>query len=236
MAITFVGAASNPAGGGGDPSVILTGLSLQQGDLVVVAYAIGDNDSVDFNMSMVTAGYTEVADIHAPTDTQDCDLGVYWKVMGVTPDTTAVANGLGGSDASVAAIAAAFRGVDQTTPMDATPTTASSANSNRPNPPSLNHNNPAGVWTLAIGAFGHTSGTGVTATAPTNYTNTITAESANDTSDVTVAMAYRDTPADPEDPGIFTPSIADNTAHTWCACTIALRPASSTTFSQTVAA
>lgn len=220
MAISFIGSASASAINGGDATITLP--SSQSGDLVVVAYAVGDNDNVDFNMGMTTAGYTEVADLHAD-DTQDCDLGVYWKVMGGTPDTTAVCSGFGGTDAAVAAVACVFRGVDNGTPMDVTPTTATGINSNIPDPPSIDHNNPSGVWTIAIGAFGHTSGNAVTTTAPTSYTNKID-KSEDDTSDVTVAMASFSTPSDPENPAVFTPSIADNIAHSWCACTIALRP------------
>lgn len=223
MAISFIGSAEGSAANGAD--VTLTLPSMQQNDLVIVAYAIGDNDNVNFNMAMVTAGYTEVADLHShDTFPQDCDLGVFWKIMGATPDTTAVVDGLGGTDAAVAAVAYVFRGVDTITPMDVTPTTATGVNSNRPNPPSIDHLNPSGILTVAVGAFSHTSGAAVTATAPTNYTGVIDA-SGDDTTDVTVAIARRADPADPEDPGIFTPSIADSVNNAWCACTIALRPA-----------
>ena len=224
MAITFVGGAVNGAINGANVTLTFPGGVLEN-DLVIVAYAVGDNDSLDFDMLMVTAGYTEVADLHAD-DAQDTDIGVFWKVMAATPDTSAQVTGRGGADAAVAAVCQIFRGVDTSTPMDVTPTTATGINSNIPNPPSIDHLTPAGVWTVAAGAFGHTSGAAVTVTPPTSY-DTVNDQlrSQDDTSDVTVAMAYRETPADPEDPGVFTPSIADNVAHSWCAVTIALRPA-----------
>jgi hypothetical protein len=222
MAISFLGQDIARANNGGDPSIDLTTIvGLAENDLVVVAYGIGDNDGVDETMAMITTGYTKIADLFADDD-QDTNLGVFWKFMGATVDTTAVCDGLGGNDAAVSAIALAFRGVDTSTPIDVTTTTATGVNSNIPDPPSIDYPS-TGVWTLAAGAFGHTSGPTVTMTVPTNYAGI--SYSANDTSDVCTALAYYDSPADPEDPGAFGPSIADNVAHSWCAATVALRPA-----------
>lgn len=195
-----------------------------QNDLVIVAYAIGDNDNLNFDMAVVTAGYTEVADLFAD-DTQECNLGVFWKVMGATPDTSVTVDGLGGTDAAVAAVVMIFRGVNTTTPMDVTPTTATAINTMHPNPPSIDHLNPSGLWTVIAGASGHTlAGTG-TYTFPTGYTTDAIDRGADDTSDVTVGMGYRTNPADPEDPGVMTHSGTDSTAFAWCATTLALRPA-----------
>lgn len=222
MAISFVAGTTTSTASGADATLRLP--TMQENDLVIVAYAIGDNDNVDFNMAMVTTGYTEVADLFA-NDTQDCSLGVFWKVMGSTPDTTAIVDGLGGADAAVAAVAMAFRSVDTTTPMDVTPTTATGIDSNAADPPSIDWST-AGTWTVAIGAFGHDQGGAVTVTPPTNYDTTNDQQKSQDhTSDITVAMAYRTDPADPENPSQFLPSIAGNSNHSWCASTLALRPA-----------
>lgn len=224
MAISLVGSAENSAINGGDVTVDLSGLGLQQNDLVIVAYAIGDTDLIDFDMAIVSpTGYTEIADLNAQ-DARDVNMGVFWKLMGATPDTSVVVDGQGGTNASVAAVVLAFRGVDTTTPMDVTPTTATGLNTQQANPPSINHNNPAGVWTVAVGAFSHGNGAGITLTAPTNYGNLVD-RAENDTIDVGIGMATRSDPADPEDPGVFTNSGADSTNDGWCAVTIALRPA-----------
>lgn len=221
MAISFVGSAENSASGGAN--VTLTLPSMQENDLVVVAYAIGDNDNTDFVMAMVTAGYTKVADLHI-SGTQDVDLGVFWKKMGASPDASAEVDGQGGADAAVAAVAMVFRGVDPTTPMDVTPAGTFGLITMHPNPLSLTHNNPAGVWTVIVGASGHTRGGAGTYTFPTGYTVNALERGADDASDVTVGMGYRTDPANPEDPGVMTHSGADSIGFSWDAVTLALRP------------
>lgn len=223
MPITFIGSREGSVINGGDVTLTVPG-GLATDDLVVVAYAIGDNDNLDFTMAMVTAGYTKVADLFA-NDAQDCNLGVFWKIMGATPDTSVVVDGQGGTDAAVAAVAMFFRGVDTTTPMDVTPTTATAINTMHPNPPSIDHLNPAGLWTVIAGASGHTLAGAGTYTFPTGYTTDAIDRGADDTSDVTVGMGYRTNPADPEDPGVMTHSGADSTSFANCAATLALRPA-----------
>lgn len=226
MAISFVGSAEGSAANGADVTLALPGGTTTD-DLVVVAYTIGDNDGVNFDMAMVTTGYTEVADLFA-NDTQDISLGVYWKVMGGTPDTTAAVDGLGGTDAAVAAVCMVFRGVDTTTPMDVTPTTATGINTMHPDPPSVDHSNPAGVWTVIAGASGHTLLGAGTYTFPTGYITDAIDRGQDDTSDCTVGMGYRTSPADPENPGAMTHSGTDSVAFAWCAATLALRPAPTT--------
>lgn len=219
MAISFVGSAENSAINGGN--VILTLPAMNQNDLVIVAYAIGDNDSIDFNMAMVTAGYTEIADLFAD-DVQDTNLGVFYKFMGATPDTTAEVDGQGGADAAVAAVALVFRGVDTGTPFDVASTTATAINTMHPNPPSIDWAT-AGTWTVIAGASGHILGGAGTYTFPTGYTTNAIDRGSDDTSDCTVGMGYRTNPADPEDPGVMTHSGADSVDASWCAVTMALR-------------
>lgn len=233
MAITFVGSAENSAANGADVTLTLPGPPVEN-DLVVVAYAIGDNDNLDFNMAMVTAGYTEVADLFAD-DTQDCNLGVFWKIMGAMPDTTAQVDGQGGTDAAVAAVCMVFRGVDTVTPMDVAPTTATAINTMHPNPPSIDFLD-AAAWTVIVGASGHTLAGAGTYTFPTGYTTNAIDRGADDTSDVTVGIGYRTNPADPEDPGVMTHSGTDSTSFAWCAATLALRVLPSQTFFQTLPA
>jgi hypothetical protein len=223
MAISFVAAVGISAISGANATLTIPGSPIA-GDLVVVSYAIGDNDGVDFNMAMVTAGYTEVADLHSE-HTQDCDLGVYWKVMPATPDTTAEVDGLGGTDAAVAAVCMVFRGVDNVTPMDVTPTTVTGTSSADADPPSIDHNNPAGVWTVIAAGSAHTLTTGSYTFGASYSTNKVDQWSDDTGSDVTVGMGYSITPADPEDPAALNHSGTDGTAYSWCACTMALRPA-----------
>jgi len=219
-AISFVDSCANSAIDGGD--VTLTLPSMQQNDLVIVSYAIG-GFSADHNMAMVTSGYTEVADIYA-SDIHKLNLGVYWKVMGATPDTTAVVDGTGGESDPVAAVCMVFRGVDTATPMDVTPATATGIDSADPNPPSINHNNPSGVWTVIAGGSSHQNGT-ASYTFPTGYTTNARNVNADETgADGAAGMGYRSSGVtDPEDPAAMDLN-AGSSDDGWGATTIALRP------------
>ena len=224
-AVSFVGSCENSAIDGAD--VTLTLPSMLQDDLVIVAYSVGDNDNVDLTMAMVTTGYTKVADLFG-NDSQDAHLGVFWKKMGATPDTTATVDtdNLAGTDAATTAVCMVFRGVDTTTPMDVTPTTATGLDTFNPNPPSINHNNPAGVWTVIAGGNVQRVVGGGTYTFPTGYTTNAVDITRNDTNGTTVGAGYNTSPADPEDPGVMTHSGTNDVLYAWAAATLALRPAS----------
>lgn len=228
MAISFIGSTSEAALNGSDITLDLTVISgIAQNDIVIIGYAIGSSDDGDYNLVVNTpTDYNEVADLFAD-DTQDCQLGVFYKVQGATPDTDVVVEGFGNMNNSVTVIAMVFRGVDPTTPMDVTPTTATGIDSANANPPSINHNNPAGVWTVIVGAAGHNQGDGRSFTFPTGYTTNAVSLSANDSDDILLGMGYRSSGvSDPEDPGVMTfTGGADNVIFSWCGVTIALRPA-----------
>ena len=220
MPISFVGSAFNSAAGGAD--VTLTLPAALANDLIVVAYAIGDNDSAAFNTAMVTAGYTEVVDIDNTTDAEDSYLGVFWKIHNGS-ETEAVVDGLGGADASVAAVCMVFRGVDTTTPMDVTATSATGIDSANPDPPSIDWTT-ANTWTVCIGASAHLQAAEQTYTFPTGYTTNAVDDSqtATETTFCTVGMGYNTAPSDPENPGAMTHSTTAAT-NSWCAATLALR-------------
>ena len=59
MAISFVDNGSGANISGGDVTVAI-GTTPTTDDLLIIAYAIGDDDTVDQTMAMVTAGYTLV--------------------------------------------------------------------------------------------------------------------------------------------------------------------------------
>jgi hypothetical protein len=222
VAISFVGGATATAASGGDPSLPLPG-GMQQNDLVIAAYAIGDNDGVDFNMAMVTAGYTEIVDITSPAETFESDLGVFWKLMGASPDLNAVCDGLGGADAAVAAACLVFRGVDTTTPIDTTPGTASNNNDGSPAIPGVDIVTP-GAWTIAVAATGHGQAGGVGYTVPSAYLTNVQAVNSDDTSDIGIVLGYNSAPSDPEVIGTWSHSATVGTASYVCA-SFAIRPA-----------
>lgn len=233
--ISFVGSCSANGNNGANATLTLP-VGTAENDLVIVAYGNADADNLDFNMVMVTADYTEVADLFS-NDNFDANMGVYWKVMGPTPDTEAVADNIGGTDTDTPAVCMVFRGVDTTTPMDVTPTVVQGTNSDNsmdPNPPPIDHNNPSGVWVVIAGANAHNLNAGGF-TFPTGYTTDAVDILGDDTADGSVGLGYRDSGvSDPEDPGIITDSGADSTSFAWVAATMALRPAAVVTNPPTV--
>lgn len=226
MAITRVNGGSQSLANGGDASVTMSGWSLAQNDLVIAAVGIADNDNVDKTLAMSSTGYTSLtgSDLFA-NDTSEANLGVFYKFMGATPDTTCTFNGQAELDTASGIAVQVFRGVDTTTPFDVTSTTATGIDTMHPAPPSINHNGTAGIFTVIAVASGHTLGAGVSYTFPTGYTTNPVQSSGNDTSDLSIGMAYNASPSDPESPGGVTLSGTDNVAFAWAAYTMALRPA-----------
>src|SRR5262245_22215475 len=106
MAISLVGTAANSSTGGTAITITLPG-GVQQNDVVYVI--AGSQRTANFTPSMSTAGYTTVASEPGVGGTSEA-TGVFRKVMGSTPDTTAVVNGSTGSNSNVA-ICYVLRGV-----------------------------------------------------------------------------------------------------------------------------
>lgn len=220
MAISTVNGNTASANNAQDPSVDMSTWGLQENDLVIAALAIGN--SLDLDVTMNSAGYTEIADLNGP-DTHDANLGVFYKFMTATPDSTAV--GEGGTDPTSGVVLAvrAFRGVDTGSPFDVTSTTATGSNTMIANPPSIDWST-AGVWTV-IAAAASTADNGLVFTFPSGYTTNALQQGQLETEMNRVALGYNSSPSDPEDPAVFGINISDDTACGWAAVTMALRPA-----------
>lgn len=231
MAITYVGGATAVSAGNTDVSVSLTALSggsgsaALEGDLVIFAYNVADADNVDLNPVCNTAGFTEIADLFGD-GTNDANLGVYWKFMGSSPDTSVVGEGnIGGTDTAIQAVAMVFRGVRTVAdggPFDVALQPATGTTGGNPDPPSIDTSGAAGIWTVIVGANAHTANVDGTFSAPTNYTTDFLTVGSQDTADGIIGMGYNASPSDPENPGTMTSSA---TATGWCAVTIALSQA-----------
>lgn len=219
MAISLRGTAHNFSASGNVTVTLPVGTA--QNDVVYAFYNENSSTGGDFNMAMVTAGYTELADLFAD-DSTNSNFGVYRKVQGAVPDTTAVfddVSAAGDQDSNAAVIV--LIGVNTTTPEDATTTTATGTDTGTPNPASITTVT-ANAWVLAL--IGSTEAA-VSPTAPTNYSNLVF----EGTSGGLTAGATR-TIAAPgaEDPGTFG-GIGGSTADSWCAATVAVRPSTSKT-------
>lgn len=216
MTITLRGNASNTVAGAGDVTVTLPG-GMAENDIVIAAYM--SNSVFDEDMAMTTSGYTELADLRA-NDSNDTNLGVFRKRMGGTPDSTAVFAGVGGGlDASAAAVEVLI-GVDTTTSEDAATTTATGTNSAAVDNPSITTVTDD-AWVVAVGACTEDD----IPTAPSGYGDLIEDQRTEFGFTSNIMIATKEiTSAGAEDPGVFG-GITGDTGDSWCAATVALRPA-----------
>jgi hypothetical protein len=221
VAVSLVGSKSftySTVGGGDSISLTDLGASLQQNDVVYIVLSTGQKTS-NSTASMAVSGYTALASLYA-NDNNDTNLVVQRKVMGATPDTSFTTPTL--SSSRFIGQVFAFRGVDTTTPEDVAVTTATGTNSNLANPPAITPTT-AGAWIFVAYSASKTTNTNWTAPSPA-----LTAFIQNG-SDFTHSGAgyYSGWSSGPYDPAAATGG-TDNVADSWCAATVALRPATVT--------
>jgi len=188
-----------------------------ENDYVVVMQGIGSNAD---RAVATTSGYTELADIYANGTTYDANLGVDAKFMGSTPDTTVTIGSSGSANDAQAARIMVFRGVDLTTPMDVAVVTATGTGTAKPNP--------GAITPITTGSVGVFSGAQAAATAAALTSSDLTAfASVNqaDTNDIAVGAGYIEwSGSGAMDPAVFGGG-SNNSANSWAAVSIALRPA-----------
>ena len=190
-------------------------------DLVILAYNITSGLTGNEDVTVVTSGYTELADLYAD-DLYDANLGVFWKIMGATPDTSVDVGPTGQADNGGAVAVHVWRGAHLTTPIDVTTTTATGTNSSLANPATITPVT-LGAIILAIGGSGHGDGTQTFTHAV--FGNLATA-GVSDVYDSTVGIAsFAGWLSGAYDPAAFGYSTTDDTNNSWCAATVAIRPA-----------
>lgn len=213
MALSFVGGNNGTAGGGADVTLTLT-VGVATNDYVLVAGTVASTS--DLNLAMVTADYQELADLYQ-NDLSDCNFGVFRKIMGATPDSDAVIENLG--PGTIAGAFHIWRGVNTTTPEDATTTTGGAIDSGTPDPPSIDT---VTANAVVIACAGSSEGDAVT-NAPTGYTNLFDAQSGAGAVNVMMSSKSVASPGT-EDPGTYA-DVVGSTSDSWAAATVALRPA-----------
>ena len=192
-------------------------------DLVILAFAVANDDTaVDLNLTVTTAGYTELADLFSDDAVQDTNLAVFWKRMGNPPDTSVdVGQTFDIGNAGAVAVHV-WRGAHSVTPIDVTTTTATGVNTVLADPPSITPANPGAVI-IVVGAGSHYGG--VATFTHSGLSNVVSAGS-NDNEDITVAIGYYASWASGAyNPAAFTFSSGDSADYSWCAATIAIRRA-----------
>lgn len=214
MSLLYVGAQTTETDTVNDLVVSLPS-GLQQGDLVIVI-AMTRNSTNDI-WSEGGGTWTKIADLLS-TDTRSTNFAAFYKFMGSSPDTT-VTISQDGAAAGMAAIAAAYRG-NNATVLDATTVTATGINSSDADPPAIvTQTNKA--WVVAAGAASN-SGT-PSLTAPSGYTNA-TLYDIGVTNGLLFLASREMATAGSENPGAFTSSTS-SLSDSWCAASIAIRPA-----------
>jgi hypothetical protein len=191
--------------------------SPQDGDIVIVAIEMCGTTNKSYRIST----YTQIADLYA-NDTEDSNLQVGYKFMSATPDTSVTITGGTGSTADAyAAIVHVWRGVDSTTPLDVTPTTASLTNTGIPNPPAITPTSTGAMIVVAAG----TAHTGGIDTFGATYLDNFLTVGANDSNDATAGMGNIAWTSGSYDPAAWTFSQTNSTAFSTNSVTMALRPA-----------
>lgn len=217
--LTFVGGATASSTGSSN-SFSLTGLTggiasaPAAGDLVIVAVAT--KYGTDQNITCSTSGYTEVADLFQ-TDTAATNMAVYYKRLS-SAETSVSLNWVQNTGARV--VIHVWRGSDASSPLDATTTTATGANSGIPNAPSITTVTDNAV-VIAIGAAAFDNVVSNDLTVPSGMENFF--QTTNSFSGgIGIASVVRAS-AGAYNPAAFGGS-SSNSANSWCAATLAIRP------------
>lgn len=216
MALSLRGTANASINGTSKISVTLP-VGVAENDVVYFAFVIGSNSNLDLLLD--TSGYTELVDIARTDDSLDVNLGVFRKIQSATPDSVVTASHQNNVDK--AGCVHVWTGADTTTPEDATSTTASGFNGGTANPPSITT-----VTTNAIVlAIGGSSEPDTVTNPPTNYSNLDGALNSATANPQAVWVSSRlIVSAGSENPGSYA-DISGDINDSWCAATVAIRPA-----------
>jgi hypothetical protein len=191
-------------------------------DFVIGIFATGSTADRTLAITDGTNPYTLIASELISTDNYFTNLRVAYKFMGGTPDTSLTFGPTGSSSDAGVYAAYCFRGVDKTTPLDVTPTTATGNNATSPNPPSITPST-LGAFIVAIGA-GADDMLNTDTLSTSGLTGFIHA-ARQDTNGSIMGVGHKnDWTSGAFDPAVMTSSYT-SAAGSWAAMTIALRPA-----------
>lgn len=188
-----------------------------ENDVVIVHYGIGTLA----NRNPAVTGYTSIASIHFDGASRDVNLAIAWKAMGATPDTTVSVTATNSSGSMSIVLVEVWRGVNTTTPMDATPTTDSGDGTVLPNPASITPVT-SGAKVVACGVGSHTAGA---VNFSSSDLSNVYAGNNDGTNDVSMLCGSVDWTSGAVDPAAFTFGASDSSGYCRTAVTYALKPA-----------
>ena len=227
MAIQFVGGTgAGRAGSTSTASQSLTSLTggiasaPAEGDLVIVVVATASQGR---NPSCAISGWNTIGtQLNVTTQTYDVSLQVSYKFMGSTPDTSVTIPSTGNIDDGQSRRVLVFRGVDPTTPFDVSPVSATGTGTTRFNAPAITPTT-AGAWIAIFG--GGSAAASTTALGTPSGISGWGAYNGADINDGSAGGGYYDGwTSGSYDPAAPTTGGSVNTANSWAAWTIALRP------------
>jgi hypothetical protein len=230
VAISFVGSLP-PIGANNGGNVTLTfsnlvdasgaAASLQQNDIIIAAFA---HSSTSDAAMTAPSGWTEILEDYGNGTTYDANIIVCYKVMGASPDASVTFTGPGGASFGTIGAAAAFRGVDPTTPLDVSAVGDRGTGTSVPNPPAITPTT-SGAWPVAVGAGSAAAGAAYTVgTNLSSTTNHFRSLNHAETNDIAIGMGFATNwSSGAHDPGAWGGGNV-NAANSWAAITLALRP------------
>lgn len=198
-------------------------VTLKEGDLVVAAFAFGN--TTDYVFPAIT-GWTLLGEAYANGTVNDANVGVYYKIMSSTVDTTVTITGPGGAaDASIG-LAHVFRGT-HSTPIDvytAGTHNATGTGTGAVNPAAITPAT-AGAIICVVGALANPAGavltTGGDLSTATNHFRTGTSP---DTSDISIGFGIKiDWTSGAFDPAAWGGGGTRAAGDSWAAMTFSLR-------------
>lgn len=215
MAIAFRSATEAGTGSAGTTQVINVPSGVQDGDFLLAVIGTADGDTGSVSLSGTWQGPIVNNLNTGGSAPSPPGVSVYWRIASSEPASYTITDT---ESSGIAGQMLAFTGVDETTPIDVTTTTATGDGSNA-NPPSINYADTGAA--IVVGAWWDST-TAVYSAVPSGYTSpdSLGAIVGNGGGNgLSLATAYDLTPAgDPEDPGTFTSS-----AEQWGSFTVALR-------------
>lgn len=188
----------------------------QAGDLVLVSYSVGATGA-PVSLSMVTSGYTTVANLNSNSSV-DANLIVARKIMSGSPDTQVQVSGTGSVNNGGRLTIHVWRGVDPTTPVSMSQTATNTGA--RPTPPAITPSLANSVIILTAGAGASDGGGPI---AFTSGLSNFLSGTANDIYDAIVGTGSYNWIS-----GTYTPSQwgggHTSTSFGWAAVTLVLSP------------
>lgn len=196
------------------------------GDLVIVGYGEAAGGDAVLSGRISTSGYSLITELYS-NDSQDSNLAVFRKFMGDTPDSNISVIGSTSTNSAVTVNIQVWRGVDTTTPLDPTTTTATGINTGYANPAAITPAAAGNVIALFANTATSNNDSSTYSTASTSYMTNFrqVARAGNSYRSIggsgyvtgqSAGVSY--------DPAAWT-VLSDSVGYSWCAATLALRPA-----------